>query len=135
MTDRPLPEHHEGLLKVALKLEESANIPQEVVDLYWDAERTARRMGHHIGGTELVLICLLANRATPPDPVSFLDENAKLGDRVLAKHRRDWRWGTFKAKAGKKIIVQLDDDTGEDREFNPTAVRFPTREELSLIGV
>lgn len=134
MTDRPLPDHHEGLLRTALKLEDGAPLPEKLVELYWDAERTARRIGARLDDTCLVMICLLANRATPADPVSFLDQPAKHGDRVLAKYRGEWRWGTFKHKKGNNVVVQIDDDTAEDRSFSATSVRLPSREELKLIG-
>ena len=133
--DRPLPEHHEGLLKTALKIEQEKALPSDIIELYWDAERTARRMGARLDSTSLVMICLLANRATPANPVSFLDEtNAKHGDRVLAKFRGDWRWARFKRFNGKVVIVQVDDDPAvEDREFYPTSVRWPSKEEKKLI--
>lgn len=130
----PLPEHHEGLLRTALKLEVDAELPDKLVELYWSAERTARRIGCRLNENNLVTICLLANRTTPASPVSFLDQNSKHGDRVLARFRGEWRWGTFKVKRGKNIVVQIDDDTAEDREFHPTSVRLPSREELKLIG-
>jgi hypothetical protein len=113
--DRPIPEEHEGLLKSALKLEENNELPKEVVELYWDTTRTARRIGQAVSGDLLVTICLLANRATPADPKSFLDRDAK------------------STRSGK-VIVQLDDDTAEDREFGPTLVRRPSRAERKLIG-
>lgn len=132
--EREVPEEHAGLLKTALKLEENDNLPKHVVELYWDAARTARRIGQPVSGDLLVTICLLANRATPPDPVSFLDRKPVGGERVLAKHRDEWHWGTFKRVNNKKVIVQLDDDTAEDREFGPTQVRRPSRAERKLIG-
>lgn len=134
MTDRPLPECHEGILKTALKLEPNDLLPDELVQLYWDAERTARRIGCRLDNNNLVTICLLANRTTPADPVSFLDQTAKHGDRVLAKFRGEWRWGVFKARRGKLVLVQIDDDTAEDREFSATAVRRPSKEERAFIG-
>lgn len=134
MTDRPIPEEHESLLKSALKLEESSGLPKEIVELYWEATRTARRIGQNVSGDLLVTICLIANRGTRPDPVSFLNSNPTLGERVLAKHRDEWHWGTFKRVNGKQVVVQLDDDTAEDREFGPTQVRRPSRAERKLIG-
>jgi hypothetical protein len=122
------------LLKTALKLEENNELPKEVVELYWDTTRTARRIGQAVSGDLLVTICLLANRATPADPKSFLDRDATTGERVLAKHRDEWTWGTFKSTRSGKVIVQLDDDTAEDREFGPTLVRRPSRAERKLIG-
>lgn len=129
-----MPEHHEGLLRTALKLEEGVALPDKLVELYWDAERTARRLGCRLDEHNLVTICLLANRTSPANPVSFLDQTAQHGDRVLARFRGEWRWGFFKCKNGKSIIVQIDDDTAEDREFHPTSVRFPSKEERKLIG-
>lgn len=129
-----LPETHEALLRRALKLEEDANLPQHLIDLYWNAERTNRRLFMRgVDDNLLVTILLLAGLATPAPPVSFLDKNAKRGDRVLVKHRDEWVWGTFKAYKAKKVIVQLDDGTAEDRECEPTHVRTPAREELALI--
>lgn len=130
----PLPECHEGLLRTALKLEEGDQLPDKLIELYWDAERTARRIGCRLDNNNLVTICLLANRTSPANPISFLDVSAKHGDRVLARFRGEWRWGFFKVKKGKCIVVQIDDDTAEDREFHPTSVRFPSKEELKLIG-
>ena len=136
MTDRPLPEEHEGLLRTALHLKAGEALPEVVVRTYWDAERTARRMGARLDSTALVMICLLANRAAPEPPASFLDgPPPKHGDRVLAKFRDKWRWGHFRAVKGRSVIVLVDDDPAvEDREFKPTDVRRPSREELSLIG-
>jgi hypothetical protein len=132
--DRPLPEHHVQLLKSALKLDEEATLPEHVEEIYWCVERTARRIGQNIDGNTLVMICMLANRPTTPDPVSFLDAKPAYGDKVLAKFRGDWRWGVFHKMARKKVVVQLDDDTAEEREFHPTQVRRPSREEKALIG-
>lgn len=134
MTDRPIPEEHEGLLKSALKLEENGELPKDVVELYWQTTRTARRIGQHVSGDLLVVIALLAGRATKPDPVSFIDREPVAGERVLAKHRDEWHWGVFKRVNGKSVVVQLDDDTAEDREFGPTQVRRPSRAERKLIG-
>jgi hypothetical protein len=136
MTERPLPEEHEGLMKTALKLQPTEALPTGLVELYWDAERTARRIGCRLDMTSLVMICLLANRATPASPVSFLDgPKAVHGDRVLVRFRGEWRWGVYKTQHGKALIVQVDDDPAiEDREFHPTSVRWPTKEELALIG-
>jgi len=134
--DRPLPEDHEALLKTALKLEPDHLLPHEVVELYWDATRTARSMCCNIGVETLVTICLLANRATPAAPVSFLDicKDVKVGSRVLARFRGEWRWGEYFGNFSKRIQVQIDDDTAEVREFAPTSVRLPSRAELKMIG-
>lgn len=134
MTDRPIPEEHEGLLLSALKLEPNNELPKDVVELYWETTRTARRIGQPVSGDLLVVICLIAGRATQSDPVSFLDREPVVGERVLAKHRDEWHWGEFKRLNGKRVIVQLDDDTAEDREFGPTQVRRPSRAERKLIG-
>ena len=132
--DRPLPDYHEGLLKTALKLEPTDDLPADIIDLYWSTERTARSVGCRIGNEMLVTICLMASRTTPANPVSFLDEKPRHGDRVLAKFRNEWRWGVYLRTHGKAIVVQIYDNTAEEREFGPTHVRWPSKEELKLIG-
>ena len=139
-TERPMVEEHEAMLKTALKLGPSDILPAKVVDLYWEFTGTARRIGHPIGGRELVTICILSGMPTPENPISFIDAvnagKVKLEDIVLAKFRRQWRWGRYQGynSAQKRILVQLDDDTAEVREFNPTGVRFPIKEEMDSIG-
>jgi hypothetical protein len=134
--ERPLPEEHEALLKTILKLEPDSSLPDTLVELYWDAARTARRIGCNVGHELLITICLLANRATPAAPVSFLDvaKQTKVGSRVLARFRGDWRWGVYHGTVGVNVRVEIDDDTAEVREFAPTSVRLPSREELKKIG-
>lgn len=139
MSEQPMDERHEAMLKTALKLTEDHSLPDAVVELYWDAARTALRLGTRIGPPELLTIILLAKAAPPSDPISFLDERGHIqrGDRVLAKFRKAWRWGRFVRmdERDAKVIVALDDDAGEnERAFAPTGVRYPTREELKLIG-
>jgi hypothetical protein len=137
--EQPIDEQHEAQLKTALKLSESQPLPESVVELYWDVSRTAIRLGTRISPSELILVVMLANRATTPDPVSFLDEEEHIqaGDRVLAKFRKAWRWGRFVRmdQHERRVIVALDDDPGEnERSFAPTGVRYPSREELKAIG-
>lgn len=139
MSEQPMDESHEAQLKTCLKLDQETPLPEAVVDLYWEVARTAHRLGGRVGMSELVLIVMLANAAPAPDPVSFLDEKdyVQKGDRVLAKFRKQWRWGRFVRMDERetKVIVSLDDDPGEnERAFAPTGVRYPTREELKSIG-
>jgi len=133
-----MDENHEAILRNALKLESNTDLPSDVVDLYWDIERTARRLGQNLSVHELILVVVLAGRPTQADPTSFLDErDIKTGDRVLAKYRNGWKWGRFVKHdhQQKKVIVTLDDDNGEEeRRFSATGVRHPSREELKLIG-
>lgn len=133
-----MDENHEAILRNALKLEPNTVLPSDVVDLYWDVERTARRLGQNLSVHELILVVMLAGRPTQENPVSFLDEtNLKVGDRILAKYRGKWRWGRFvrQDQQTKRIHVALDEDNGEEeRKMSATSVRFPTREELKLIG-
>lgn len=134
MTDRPIDESHEALIRTALKLEGDTPLPEAVVSTYWDTERTARRLFRRgLNDTELILVLLLAGRPTLEKPVSFLDEKAEPGDTVLAKHRGKWQWGIFKSYKGKSVVVQLEDETAEDREFDAISVRRPAREELETI--
>jgi hypothetical protein len=138
MSERPISEEHEAILKTALNIEESEPLPDNVRELYWDVERTARRIGGRVDGALLVFIAVWSGRPTPGEPVSFLDviktKAIKVQGRVLARHRNEWHWGKYKGVKGKKIVVQLDDDTAEDREFHPTVVRLPTRDEVKTIG-
>jgi hypothetical protein len=131
-------DEHAALLRTALKLEDGADLPQNVIDTYWDLERTARRLRATIDRTALLMIVMIARGGSPPDPDSFLDEvpAMKRGDRVLAKFRNQWKWGKFVAveQATKRIIVELDQDCGSERNFQPTGVRKPTKEELVSIG-
>ena len=133
-----IDENHEAILKTLLKFEPHAALPPDIVEMYWDVERTARRIGKNLSEHELILIVMLAGRPTQADPVSFLDEHEiQTGDRVLAKYRGKWRWGRFVRhdQETKRIHVTLDEDNGEDeRKFSATSVRFPTREELKSIG-
>jgi hypothetical protein len=138
MTEHIIGESDEAMLKTALKLHDNDDLPKEIIELYWEAERTARRLRAPLSHHELVLICLLANRATRPDPISFLDRtDLKVGARVLAKFRNSWRWGKLVRidQQLKKVIVSLDDDNGADeRTFAPTNVVEPSFEELKKIG-
>ena len=138
MEERPMDESHESLLRTALKLGPEDPLPENVVDIYWDVARTSSRMGGTMSHPLLVLVVMLSGKGTPADPVSFLDEkDVSRGDRVLAKFRGKWRWGRWVLVdlADKKIHVQLDEDAGEDiRKFQPSSVRWPTRDELKSIG-
>ena len=139
MSEQPMDDRHEAMLKTALKLVESQPLPEAVVELYWEAARTATRLGTRLSPSDLLTVVLLANAAPRPDPVSFLDERNDIqrGDRVLAKFRKAWRWGRFVRmdERDAKVVVPLDDDAGEnERSFAPTSVRYPTREELKKIG-
>lgn len=138
-TDRPIDENHEQALKQILRLSESETLPDNVVELYWDVNRTARRLGFSLSDRELLLILILVNRPVQEPPASFLtlikDKAVAVGDVVLAKHRDEWHWGNYKRMVGKQVLVQLKDDTGEDREFQPICVRLPTKEEKDKIGV
>lgn len=135
---REMNESHEALLKTALKLNENDELPENVVDIYWQVETTARRLHLGIGCSELLLVALFSNRPTPEDPVSFMDlvyaNKVHLNDRVVAKFRNQWRWGWFKGVKDDKVVVQLDDDTAEEREFAPTGVRIPSKDEKRKIG-
>lgn len=138
MIEPAMPESHEARLKTALKLNECDDLPKEVVDLYWEVTRTARRLGSPVDARELILVCMLANKPSRPDPVSFLDHgDLQYGTRVLAKFRNQWRWGKLVRvdKRQKKVVVSLDDDAGADeRTFSPTNVTLPSNEELRGIG-
>ena len=138
--DRPMPEELEGQLKTALKLRPNENLPDDVIKLFWEVERTCRRIGHHITGSDLVWIAINSGRPTPENPVSFIDEvlAGKVGidDIVLAKFRNKWEWGRYQGydDSDKRILVQLDDGTAEVRKFKPTGVRFPIKEEMDAIN-
>ena len=136
--ERPIPENDEAQLKTILKLEESESLPQKVKELYWQVSRTARRLGFAVTGHELLLIAMLLNRAEPEQPKSFLDivraNKVKRDDRVIAKFRGDWKWGWYKGTKQNKVLVQLDDESAEDRQIGPTLVRLPTKDELATIG-
>jgi hypothetical protein len=138
MIEPAMPESHEARLKTALKLNECDDLPKDVVDIYWQVARTARRLGAPCDTSELLLVCLLANKPSRPDPVSFLDNTElEYGTRVLAKFRNQWRFGKLIRvdKQTKKVIVSLDDDPGADeRTFSPTSVTLPSHEELKGIG-
>ena len=134
----PLPNEHEALLKTALKIEGGKDLPQNVIDTYWDMERTARRLRAPINATTLLMVVMLARGGSPPDPESFMDDvpAMKRGDRVLVKFRNKFVWGRFICadSVTKNITVELDQDSGDQRQFKPTGVRKPTIEELRGIG-
>lgn len=136
--DRSLSNEHEALLRTALRLDESRSIPDRAIDLYWEFSRTLRRLGLPLTERELAIITVLAGLAPPEPATSFLDEAPVLqvNDRVLAKFRGKFRWGYYQGvdSRSKKILVQLDDETAEVRNFSPTSVRLPEKEELASIG-
>lgn len=139
INERPMDESHEQMLKKVLKLSEADPIPENIKDLYWDIVRTARTLGFSISERELLLILIIANRPVQESPVSFFDlvieDAVKTNDRVLAKWRDKWRWGTYKGISSDKVVVQIDDETAEDRKFGPTFVRLPTQKEIDKVGI
>jgi hypothetical protein len=131
--EHPIASDHEAVLKSILRLDETEDLPPEVLSGYHDLRRCLGRVGEPVSTQSLVLLCLLLNRPSPPDPVSFIDVKAEPDTRVLAHYRGSWRWGTFKYYRGRKVFVQVDDDTATVREFGPTKVRVPTKTELATL--
>jgi hypothetical protein len=131
--EHPIPEDHESTLKTILKLDSTEDLPPEVVSGYHDLRRCLVRVGEPVSTQSLALLCIILNRPSPPDAVSFVDVKAEPDTKVLAHHRGAWRWGTFKYYRGRKVFVQVDDDTATVREFGPTKVRLPTQTELSTL--
>lgn len=140
MIERPIEESHEQKLKTILGISEGSTLPARVVDLYWKTARTCRKIGEPIRPSNLVVMAMMLDMAPPPPPVSFIDEieskNVAVGQAVLAKFRNQWRWGVYvKYEKGlKKVVVQLSDESAEERKFAVTSVRLPSKEELEGIG-
>jgi hypothetical protein len=130
--------NHEALLKTALRLQEHEPLPTEIVERYWEVSRTFRRLGETVRGQDLAWIAILAGRPVPKAPTTILDviKDGQLvrGGRVLGLWRDEWKFGRYVKSRGKKVIVVLDEGPPEEREFGPTEVRIPDRNELSVVG-
>lgn len=134
-----LDEDQEARIKAVLQLDERRPIPEAFLDVYKEMWLTLGQLGVHTMPNEvLAVLAVVVNRATRPAPESFLDvlddSNVTYGTRVVAKFRKKWTLGRFVRLAQKTIIVQLDDDTAEERSIKPTQVRLATREDLNLVG-
>lgn len=135
MSEKPLPESHEGLLKTALRIEEHNEVPAEIVELYWEFERLCRRVTRRgVADDQIPLLVLLAGHGIKPPPRTYLDCEPKRGDRCIVKWKKDWRWAEFQGFKGKTVLAQVLDDSAEVREFKLTEVRAPTAEELATVG-
>ena len=140
MAARPLPELHENQLKSMLRLEPFDELPSNVTDLYWEAERCARRVGMAITHHELIAIILLLDCAPPPHPQSFLDvverEEPEYGARLVVEWKGSHHFAKYISthRADKKICVEVDGDSADNRMIHPTKVRLASREELQAVG-
>lgn len=136
--ERPIYEDHEAMLKTVCGIDEDGELPKHVVKKYWQMERALRKVHCSFTHETLALVSVLADTVAEPPPESFLDvaQTLSRNDRVLAKFRNGWRWGKYQHVRPEipAIVVQLDSEDAEDREFTPTKVRLPTREELKAIG-
>jgi hypothetical protein len=122
-------EAHEAKIKTILKLPEAIAIPDQTVELYWRVKRAADRIGTQLTDMDLVWITIESGAHVPPQPppdFSAFADGVEYGQAVEAK----WKFGRWKSgvyhgcAANGHYIVQLDDGTGEDREFAPSCVRL-----------
>lgn len=135
MSEKPLPESHEGLLKTGLRIEEGGDVPQHVVDLYWEFERLCRRVTcRGVQDDQIPLLLLIAGHGIKGAPTTFLDSNPALGSKCIVRWRGQWLWAQYQGAKGSNVLATLLDDTAEVREFKVTDVRAPTKEELKTIG-
>lgn len=143
MTQPVICDEHEQLLRTAIGADHTGVLPAEVEEKYWELERTMRRLGLRISGTELAFLTVLCGMAPPPAPKSFLDivnaDGVQIGDRVIAEFRKKWQWGRYagidtSVRSLPKIKVELDDETAEIRLIGPTKVRLPRPGEMKKIG-
>jgi hypothetical protein len=143
MTEQVISQDQELLLKTAVNIPENEPLPERVVELYWEVNRTARRLGLPMSKDMIAMLVVLCGFAPKPDPVSFMDDIehglVQHGDRVLGEFRSKWRWGWYRgvdnsAPSRKKVKVEFDDGNSEVRSLSPTKVRRPTKEELTKIG-
>lgn len=132
-----ISDEHLTKLRKLIGLDVNDDIPEDVEELYWHYERCCRRLGRPVEDEQLISVVVTTGR-NPAPPVTFIDlvKEGKVaaGEQVLAKFRKEWKFGTFKKIKGNKIIVQVLDDSAEDREFVATDVRLPTREEMKVLA-
>lgn len=134
----PIPDQHVNLFRTLLSLGPNDDLPEDIVDLYGYVRRATTRLGVGISPSEFILIAVLAGRAPQQEPTSFMDDDTvKTDDLVLVKFRNTWRWARFirADQQEKKIYATIEDDGGSVRKFQPTSVRWPTKEELKSIGI
>jgi len=135
-----MTEEQEALLKTAMRIDERRRLPAAARELFGEIKIAFDRVGVHYVSPEILgLIPVLLNRVARPEPKTFFDEvqehgDVKYGVRVVAKFRNKWQAGIFHAIEKGKVIVQLDDDTAEERKLGPTAVRLATKDDLRKIG-
>ena len=138
-----IPEEHEQLLRTAFGADHTGVLDADIEEKYWELERTMRRLGLRISGTEIAFLVVICGMAPPPPPKSFMDvvncEGVKNGDRVIAEFRKEWQWGWYRGldvsvKSMPKIKVELDDGASEVRRIGPTKVRLPRPGEKLKIG-
>lgn len=135
-----MTEEQEALLKTAMQIDERRKLPEDARELFGEIKITMDRLGiHYVSPEMLAWIPIILNRVARPEPKTFFDEvqehgDVKYGTRIVAKFRNKWQAGHFHAIEKGRVIVQLDDDTAEERKLGPTSVRIATKEDLQKIG-
>lgn len=139
--DRPIQEDHENQLRTLFQCKYPDKFPEEVIFAYWDMERTLRRIGEPLFNRDLAYIAILMQKPEPAEAVTFLDVinagDIHAEDIVVAHFHKQWKLGRYLGfnTESRKVRVALFDDGGEERLFQITSIRLPSKEESELVEV
>lgn len=129
--DYVVPQQHEAILRKMLLLEVGPELPLDLKKAYLRRRRLADRGGLRLGETDLIEVALdyglgLPEEDEPQDFMDVLKENTvHLGTNVEVK----WRFGKhvpgkYQGTKNQKVLVLLDDGTGEVRQIDPAKVKL-----------
>lgn len=128
--DYIIPERHDAVLRNMLNLEIGPELPIELKEAYLLRKRLADRVSFQLTDSDLTSIAIDYGVGLPgeerQDFFDIIKENTvPLGTNVLVK----WRFGKevagkYQGTKGAKVLVLLDDESGQIRNCDPEKVRL-----------
>ena len=129
--DYVIPERHDGVLRTLLGIEPGPELDIEIKEAYLRMRRLYDKVSFNLGEHALIQIAVECGASADALEQNFLDVikehegKLSLGTDVMVK----WRFGKevlgkYQGTKRDKVLVVLDDDTGQVRNCHPNNVRL-----------